>query len=227
MLNDKRILAIIPARGGSKGVPKKNIRLLNEKPLIGWTIEAAQKSAYIDKLILSTDCEEIAEVARQFNLEVPFLRPNHLAQDDTPGIEAILHVVSLLPGFDYIVMLQPTSPLRTTDDIDECIKKCIKEKHKSCVTVVCTEKTPYWMYQMDTSTKLLPFLCDKSIFRRQDAPITYMLNGAVYIAEKQFLESEKSYLTNETCGYEMPHNRSFDIDTEFDFKLVEWILNSK
>lgn len=126
MINGKKVLAIIPARGGSKGIPKKNIKPLNGKPLIAWTIEEAKKSVYIDKLIVSTDCEEILEVAKEFGAEVPFKRPAELAQDDTPSVELILHAIDYLSGYDYITLLQPTSPLRVVKDIDQCISKTIK-----------------------------------------------------------------------------------------------------
>lgn len=117
-----KILAIIPARGGSKGVPRKNIRDLAGKPLIAWTIEEAKKSKYITRLILSSEDEEIIEAAKKYGCEVPFVRPIELAQDNTPGIEPVLHAIEKCPGYDYVLLLQPTSPLRTVEDIDGCIE---------------------------------------------------------------------------------------------------------
>lgn len=144
---NSKILAIIPARGGSKGVPRKNIRELAGKPLIAWTIEEAKKSKYIDRLILSTEDDEIIEVAKQYGCEVPFKRPIELAQDDTPGIDPVLHAIEQCPGYDYVVLLQPTSPLRTVDDIDGCIEQLLSSDGTNfCVSVTEPEKSPYWMY---------------------------------------------------------------------------------
>lgn len=121
-------LAIIPARGGSKGVPRKNIRNLAGKPLIAWTIEEAKKSKYINRVILSSDDNEIIEIAKNYNCEVPFVRPKNIAEDNTPGIDPVLHAIKQCPGYDYVVLLQPTSPLRTVEDIDGCIRYMLNKK---------------------------------------------------------------------------------------------------
>ena len=131
MLNGKTILAIIPARGGSKGIPRKNIKPLAGKPLIAWTIEEAKKSKYIDRLILSSEDEEIIRIAKKWGCEVPFVRPKEFAEDETSGIEPILHAIETLSEkYDYVCLLQPTSPLRTVNDIDGCIKKCIDRSYR-------------------------------------------------------------------------------------------------
>lgn len=227
MIRNKKVLAIIPARGGSKGVPRKNIRLLNGKPLIVWTIEEAQKSKYIDSLVLSSDDEEIMKVAKEYGCAVPFKRPQELAKDETPGIDPVLHAINELPTFDYIVLLQPTSPLRTVEDIDGCIEKCIS--HNAVVSIVEAEQNPYWMYTLNDEQQMQSFVPMKDTpVRRQALPKIYGLNGAVYVAKVPWLLETKSFITKETIGYIMPRERSFDIDEELDFLLCEFFLkNSK
>jgi len=228
MIRTKSVLAIIPARGGSKGVPRKNIRQLSGKPLIAWTIEEAKKSKYIDRLIVSTDDEEIAAIARKWGGEVPFMRPSSLSQDHTPGIEPVLHAISSLPGYDYIVLLQPTSPLRTSEDIDLCLEHCQGQNANACVSVTMTDKSPYWMYHLTDENALEPVIIpEKPIFRRQDAPDVYVLNGAVYIAKTSWLQENQTFLHKETIGYVMPRERSIDVDTELDFSILETIIREK
>jgi len=228
MIAGKKVLGVIPARGGSKGVPRKNIREVGGKPLIAWTIEESKKSKYIDRLILSSEDEEIIRVARERGCDVPFVRPAELARDDTPGVEPVLHALRELPGYDYVVLLQPTSPLRSVEDIDACIEKCIKMKLKTCVSVTESDKSPYWMYLLDNEGKMQPFVKTPTLItRRQDLPKVYALNGAVYVAERKYLFEERSFLTEETMGYVMSPERSLDLDTEIDMKLFELMLGSK
>ncbi|WP_339060487.1 acylneuraminate cytidylyltransferase family protein [Tepidibacillus marianensis] len=225
MLNGKRILGIIPARGGSKGVPRKNIRVVAGKPLIAWTIDEARKSKYIDQLILSSEDQEIIQVAKEYDCEVPFVRPKELAQDNTPGIDPVLHAIEMLSGYEYIILLQPTSPLRTVEDIDGCIEKCIQNQNDYGVSVTETDKSPYWMYSIEND-KMVPVLSqDMIINRRQESPKVYELNGAIYIAKTEKLIESKTFLNKVTVPYIMPKERSVDIDTELDLKLVELILN--
>ncbi|MBW5468696.1 acylneuraminate cytidylyltransferase family protein [Brevibacillus formosus] len=226
MIQNKSVLAIIPARGGSKGVPRKNIRHLAGKPLIAWTIEEAKKSKYIDRLVVSTEDEEIAEVAKSWGAEVPFVRPSELAQDDTPGIDPILHAIKVLPDFDYVILLQPTSPLRIAEDIDACLEQCVDKKASACVSVTLTDKSPYWMYNLIDENTLQPvIISEKPILRRQDAPDAYVLNGAVYVADIPWLERTNSFLHEETIGYVMPKERSIDVDTMMDFLYLETLLS--
>lgn len=222
MIAGKTILAVIPARGGSKGVPRKNIKLAAGKPLIAWTIAAAKKSKYIDRLVLSSEDEEIIKVAKSLGCEVPFIRPVELAQDDTPGIEPVLHAIKNLPDYDYIVLLQVTSPLRSVEDIDGCIELCVKQQGNACVSVSEAAENPYWMYKMDDGGKLCPLMPTENNFnRRQDLPKVFSLNGAVYVANSAWLLDKQSFLTSETIAFPMPAERSLDIDTEIDFKLME------
>ncbi|WP_146549639.1 cytidylyltransferase domain-containing protein [Rummeliibacillus suwonensis] len=228
MMNSPKILAIIPARGGSKGVPRKNIKLLVGKPLIAWTIEEAKKSKYISKLILSSEDDEIINVAKEYDCEVPFKRPIELAQDNTPGIDTILHAIEQCPGYDYIILLQPTSPLRTSEDIDDFISYFINQNVNACVSVCEPSKSPYWMYQLGTSNNLIPLLKENaSISRRQDLPKAYALNGALYIANIEWIKQTKNFVTDETVAYVMPVNRSYDIDTIDDFQICEYLLEKR
>lgn len=228
MIQNKSVLAIIPARGGSKGVPRKNIRHLAGKPLIAWSIEEAKKSKYIDRLVVTTEDEEIAEVAKSWGAEVPFLRPSELAHDDTPGIDPVLHTIEMIPDFDYVILLQPTSPLRIAEDIDSCFELCIEKKVNASVSITLTDKSPYWMYNLVDGNNLQPVIIpEKPILRRQDAPDAYVLNGAVYVAKIAWLKKTKSFLHEETIGYVMPRERSIDVDTMMDFLYLETFLGKK
>ncbi len=221
MIDGRSVLAIIPARGGSKGVPRKNIREVGGKPLIAWTIEEAQKSKHIDRLILSSDDTEIIEVAKRWGCEVPFVRPAELAQDETPGIAPVLHALDVLPDFELVVLLQITSPLRSVADIDGCIEQCIASNANACVTVSEAEQSPYWMYTLGEGGAMQALIpAAQSFARRQDLPRAYLLNGAVYAAKSAWLRQHKTFFSTETLGFVMPQERSLDIDTEIDLQIL-------
>ncbi len=226
MIDGKTVLAIIPARGGSKGVPRKNIRDVAGKPLIAWTIAAARKSVYIDRLILSSDDPEIIRVAGEWGCEAPFVRPAELARDDTPGIDPVLHALGALPDkYDYVVLLQPTSPLRAAEDIDGCIEKCRQTAAGACVSVTVPDKSPYWMYTLDDQAEMRPLLeTAGQITRRQDMPAVYALNGAVYVARTDWLAAARTFVAAGTHAYIMPAGRSLDIDSETDLLLAGLLL---
>jgi N-acylneuraminate cytidylyltransferase len=159
---------------------------------------------------------------------VPFVRPVKLAQDDTPGVEPVLHAIKSVPGFDYVVLLQPTSPLRAVEDIDGCIAKCINSDAPACVSVTISDKSPYWMFTKDNNDKLHALLdAPRKISRRQDLPVTYVLNGAVYVAECKWLIKNGTLLTADTVGYEMSQRNSLDIDNQFQFRVAELIMTEK
>jgi len=229
MINGRKVLGIIPARGGSKGIPRKNIRMLAGKPLIAWTIEEAHKSQYIDRLILSTEDMEIKEVAEEWGCEVPFVRPLELAQDDTPGIDTVFHALNAIGGeYDYIVLLQPTSPLRTVDDIDDCIRYCCQESAPVCVSVTLAGHNPYWMHKLNQRQRLIPLMISgSSIDCRQSLPLVYAENGALYVAQTDYLLRNKCFISKETLAYIMPADSSWDIDTEMDFLYCELLINHK
>lgn len=219
-----KTLALIPARGGSKGIPRKNIRPLGGRPLIAWSIEAALASMHIDAVVVSTEDEEIAEISRKFGAQVPFMRPLELAQDNTPGMDPVMHAIGRLPQFDRIVLLQPTSPLRMTDDINACIELATRQKANSVVSVCEPAKSPYWMYQLGSDNRLTKLIDNTEATRRQDLPLVYALNGAIYVADASWLRKTKTFLTDETIGYVMPPERSVDIDTSMDWTVAEHLF---
>ncbi len=229
MYQGHRFLGIVPARGGSKGVPRKNIREIAGKPLIAWTILDTLKSRYLDCCIVSTDDDEICQIAKEYGAYVPFLRPLELAQDDTASIDVVLDLIGRLPNYDYAVLLQPTSPLRTAEDIDGAISCCLEHGSKSCVSVTETEYSPYWMYKLDEANKMNPLLNisqDKS-YQRQKLAQVYRLNGAVYVNSYDMLKHEHRFIGKDTVGYIMPQERSYDIDTLQDFEIVEILMKGK
>ncbi len=224
----RKILAIIPARGGSKGIPRKNVRLLCGKPLIAYAIEVALSSKYIGRVVVSTEDSEIAEIARQYEAEV-IERPVELAQDDTPSLPVYQHVISYLEKVanhhcDIIVALQPTSPLRAVADIDGAIEKFLTLRCDSVVSVCEVEHSPHWMYTLERE-QLRPIIGggDK-ITRRQDAPKTYRLNGAVYVVHRDIIMEHNRVVGGDMRAYIMPVERSLDIDTEIDLKLAELLM---
>jgi CMP-N,N'-diacetyllegionaminic acid synthase len=223
MIRGRSLLAIIPARGGSKEVPRKNLREIAGKPLIAWAFEEGRKSQYLDRLILSSEDPEIIAVARAWGCEVPFVRPAELARDETPGIELVLHALNALPErYDYVVLLQPTSPLRLAEDIDGCVETCLGHQAPACVTVTEVDQSPFWMYRLDTSRHLVPLIEQQRIpDRRQDLSPVYILNGAVYVAQTAWLHQQRTFLTSETVAHIMPRERSLDVDTEFDLQICE------
>jgi CMP-N,N'-diacetyllegionaminic acid synthase len=226
MINGKSVLALIPARGGSKGVPGKNIRPAGGKPLIAWTIEAARASRYVDRTILSSDDPSIAAIARQFGCEVPFMRPDELATDKADSMSVVRHALATLPDrYDYLVLLQPTSPLRRASDIDAALELYIDSGPKTCVSVCEPDKHPYWMVKMDGDRSVQQLFPPEQIpTRRQDAPPVFALNGAIYIAPADYLAEGGDFITAGTVGYVMPKDRSFDIDTELDLRLADFLL---
>lgn len=219
------VLAIIPARGGSKGIPRKNIKALAGKPLISWTINSAKQALCIDRTIVSTEDHEIASVARELGAEVPFMRPAELAADDTPGIAPVLHAISQLPGYDWVLLLQPTSPLRSTGDIDGIWQLCQERGALSAVSVSEVEKHPYWMYLCNSAQRLEPFIKGRpNVTQRQNLQPAYALNGALYLAKTDWLLEQQDFIGPETLGYIMPPDRSVDLDTPLDWRWVEFLI---
>lgn len=222
MIGDKELLGIVMARGGSKGLPRKNICDLAGKPLIAWTIEAGLKSKYLDRLILSSEDGEIMGVAEAYGCDVPFRRPDELAEDETSSIDVLLHALQKISGYNYVVLLQPTSPLRTAEDIDACIERIHDSGAPACVSVTSTPKPPQWMYTLRDDSRLTPVLPDEGrVTRRQDAPPTYVLNGAIYVADARWLVQHKSFMHDETVAYVMPTERSIDIDNKVDMRAAK------
>lgn len=212
------VLALITARGGSKGLPRKNVLFAGGKPLVAWTVEAAISAECVDRVVLSSDDEEIIAAARAAGCEAPFCRPAHLASDMATSIDVVLHALDRLPGFEYVILLQPTSPLRTAADIDAAFALMLESAAPSCVSVCETDQSPYWMYRVAGDNKLQRLLPEgEGIARRQDFPPIYVLNGAIYIARIDWLQENKNFVGAETVAYLMPKERSLDIDTADDF----------
>lgn len=227
------VLAVIPARGGSKSIPRKNIKLLAGKPLIAWTIEAALQSQMFSRVIVSTDDKEIAEVARDWGAEVPFMRPVELAQDNIPGIAPILHAIEWLAvneqdQSDLVMCLQPTSPLRIAQDIQSALELQFDKNADGVVSVCPVKDHPYWMKQLNSDGRMCDFMTlDRPVLRRQDLPLVYALNGAIYLAPRDVLLVRKTWYTDKTYAYVMPPERSLDIDTVWDWWMVELALKEK
>ncbi len=222
-----KILALIPARGSSKGIPRKNIKSIAGKPLIAWTIEAALCSRVLDAVVVSTEDEEIAGVARQWGAQVPFRRPAELARDDTPGIDPVLHALEQLPNFDAVLLLQPTSPLRTIEDIDACIGLAQDLQAPSVVSVSEPGIHPYRTYLLGADQRLQSLIYAPPVSRRQDLPPVYAVNGALYYTRADWLRQRHAFVTAETVAYVMPPERSVDLDTLLDWKLAEMLLKER
>lgn len=221
MIEGLSVLALITARGGSKGLPGKNIRPVHGRPLIQFTIDAARRSAAVDRVVLSSDDDAIMQAARDGGCEVPFRRPPQLAGDEAKSIDVVLHALDALPPLDLVVLLQPTSPQRSADDIDAACKLLVERNAPACVSVTLAEQSPYWMYWLDDSQRLQALLpSPPHASRRQDLPPVYVLNGALYVARCDWLRRSGSFVTAETVAYPMPRERSIDIDTLDDFEAL-------
>ena len=228
MYKEKKILALITARGGSKGIPGKNIIPLGDKPLIAWTIEAAKNSKYIDKIILSSDSNEIIKVAQKYGCEVPFKRPEHLALDTTPSMDVILHALEYCNSqnqYDYLLLLQPTSPFRKTTTIDLAIEFCIDNKYPLVVSMAHGKKSPTLMFYESDDNSVIPVLGrHEKVSRRQDLTPVYEHNGAIYFSEIDFLVEKKSYNCPEARIFKMDGYENIDIDTFNDLQYANFLV---
>ena len=222
-----KTVALIPARGGSKGIPRKNIKILCRKPLICWTIEAAKRSKCFDKIFVSTDDKEIAEIAIKYGAEVPFLRPKKISKDSTPGIFTALHLMEKVDGFDALCLLQPTSPLRTYTDIKNLIEFSKAKQANSVVSISKVKKHPFWMVKKNKKENILPLFKSPVISRRQNLPEAYFINGSMYFANKDWLKINQNFITKETFGFITPHENSIDIDDYDDFNYSEYMLKKR
>lgn len=226
------VLCTICARGGSKGVPNKNIKELLGKPLIAYTIEQAFYCRFIDRVVVSTDSQDIAIIAKQYGVEVPFMRPSDLATDESPKLPVIQHAVryyieNLNFKPDYVIDLDPTSPLRISDDIEKCLNLIMNDFNcDSVITGYRSNKNPYFnMVEIDPKGfAYLSKKTEKQVIRRQDAPIVYAMNASIYVWKTEVLLNQTRIVSGKMKLIEMPKERSIDIDTEIDFKLVELIM---
>jgi CMP-N-acetylneuraminic acid synthetase len=227
------VIGVITARGGSKSIPGKNIAPLAGKPLIAWTIETALQSPVLDRLIVSTDDEDIASVARQWGAEVPFLRPSELAQDQTAHLPVMVHAVEFLEKDmgsrpQYVLLLQPTSPFRTVDDIHNAIELAYEKDADSVISICETFAHPYLSKSVTPDGKLQDFVPKpEGYLARQKLPPVYVLNGAIYLFSCDMLVEQGVFYTENTYAYVMPQERSLDINNAWDLYLAELILRDK
>lgn len=226
MIDGKSVIAVIPARGASRGLPGKHLALAGGKPVIAWSIESAQASLYVDRLILSSDDAAIIAAAKEWGCEAPFVRPRALADDDAKVEDALIHALDALgQAYDYIVLLQPTSPLRSAADIDGCLKLCRASGAPAAVTVSVPKKSPYWMYRLADDGRMQRLFDDgEVIYRRQDLPPIYGLNGAVYVAEVPWFREHRSFLRAETRALVIPPERAVDLDEPLDLVILRAIV---
>lgn len=230
MYNDSTFLAIVPARSGSKRLPEKNIKDLCGKPLIAWSIEAGIQSKYIDKVAISTDSQEYANIAQKYGGEVPYLRPQELSQDTSTTLDVLKHLITFYKDnfnerFHYVALLQPTNPIRQAKHLDEAIEKLLHYQGNAIIGVCHCEHSPLWSNTLTSNERMDDFINpDIYNIRSQDLPIYYRLNGAIYIAKTDWLMESKSLFGNNTYAYKMGIEESIDIDTMLDFKVAECIL---
>jgi CMP-N,N'-diacetyllegionaminic acid synthase len=218
MIGKLRVLAVIPARGGSKGLPGKNILPLGGQPLLAWTVKAAKASRCVDRVVLSSDDESIMAAAEAAGCDVPFRRDAALATDTASSIDVVLDALARLPDYDAVVLLQPTSPLRSAQDIDGALETMLRLDAPACVSVREAADHPFWTFRLDKASRLHSFVENpQPSARRQDLPQAWCLNGAVYAAQVDWLLAHKSFVSPQTVAFPMPPARSIDIDTREDF----------
>jgi CMP-N-acetylneuraminic acid synthetase len=228
-----QLLYLIPARGGSKGIPKKNIAPVGGRPLIAWSIEAGQCARHGGRIVVSTDSEEIAAVARVCGAEVPFLRPAELARDEVPSLDSVLHALQWLESHeqyrpDYLVLLQPTSPLREAGDIDAAIELALARKADAVVSVSPVPCHPYWTKTIGQDGRLEDFMrLPTPVSRRQELPGVFGLNGAIYLIRPEVLVARRTWYPEPTYAYLMPPERSLDVDTPWDLRLADLIIRER
>jgi CMP-N-acetylneuraminic acid synthetase len=227
-----KILTLIPARSGSKGINNKNIKLLSGKPLIRYTIREALKSVYLNKndIICSTDSQKIADIAKSCGAKVPFLRPKEYSTDTSSSVSVAKHAIKYMENlrgyrFDYILLLQPTSPLRKSYHIDEAIKLMLDKDKDSVISITEPEHSTYKMKKIDGNDELKDFIsCSITYKRRQDLPKIYAQNGAIYLTKRNVIIKNNNFFGEHSVGYFMKKEYSIDIDKPIDIKLAEYLL---
>lgn len=227
-----QVIYIIPARGGSKGLPGKNLQRLGDKPLIAWTIEAALNASVKGKVVVSTDSPEIAAIARALGAEVPFMRPDELASDTASTMDVVFHALEWYKKnnehFSTVVLLQPTSPLRNASDIDTALVLMKNKNAGSVVSVSECAHHPLWANTLAADGSMKGFLKEEVKGKnRQQLPVYYQLNGAIYISDTEKLYRNKNFLNDETLAYIMPAERSVDVDSELDLLVAGQLILKK
>jgi len=234
-IDDLNILALIPARGGSKGVPRKNIKQLRGKELLRYSIEFGLSCDFLTRVVVSTDDEEIAEVGRKAGAEVPFLRPPELAEDGSPTIDTVIHALDFFQEqevhFDVVCLLQPTVPFRHPVDLEEALNTFVARDGDSLISVrpVPHVYNPHWVYEQDVATGFLKMATGdtKIIPRRQDLPKAYHRDGSIYLTKTEIIRERRSLYGDRLLHVEMPHSPNINIDTLQDWEAAEKYLATK
>ena len=232
MIRSERLLAVIPARGGSKRLPRKNILDFSGKPLIAWTIQAALESKYVDKVVVSTDDREISQISHHYGADVPFLRSAELATDEVSTIDVVLDLLQKLEAkgdnYDYIILLQPTSPLRNFSHLNESVEQLVNEGLDAVISVCPVRHHPLWCNTLPNDGSMANFLRkDLHNTRSQDLPKNYMLNGAIYLCNINVIKECKTFFPPcNSSAYIMSEEDSIDIDTDLDFKIAKCLIST-
>jgi CMP-N-acetylneuraminic acid synthetase len=230
-LNHPYTVGLICARGGSKGLPRKNLRALAGKPLIGWAIEVAKNCPSLDRVVISTDDSEIADVARQFGADVPFMRPDELARDDSPELLSWQHCLRTLTALEgkapeALVAVPATAPLRAVEDVEACVANLFQSRADLCITVKTAERNPYFtMVTVEDGWVNMLMKPPKPIYRRQDAPEVFDIVPVAYAAWGKYVLEASRLLEGRVRATIVPAERSVDIDTEDDFAFAEFLLS--
>lgn len=226
-----KVLAVVPARSGSKGLPGKNIMEICGKPLIAWSIEAGLQSKYVNEVMLSTDCPKIAEIGIEYGATVPFLRPKQLAQDDSSTAEVLTHLITELEGrkefYTHILLLEPTSPLRTAKDIDNAFELLINNEEAESIVGISQVESAHPSFCVSLEDK--GFIRSKNnfqILRRQELEELYFYEGSVYISQIESYKINKNFYHPKTLGFKMPKWKSFEVDDYTDFIIIEALMNN-
>ncbi|MBA4391138.1 MAG: hypothetical protein C0399_09385 [Syntrophus sp. (in: bacteria)] len=228
MYKDHVVVCVIPARGGSKGLPGKNIKMFCGKPLIAHTIEQARQSQYIDRVIVSTEAEEIAQISKKYGAEVPFMRPMELAGDSAATVDVLLHAINWLEDkdqclFDILVLLHVTTPLRSVEDINKSVTLLVEENADNVFSVAEAHRNPYFNMVEEGSDGFVKLVKEGCFSTRQAAPKVYDMNASIYVWWKNVLKEGRKIFLIKTKAYVMPKERSIDIDDDLDFKIAEFL----
>jgi len=228
MIDKHKVVCVIPARGGSKGVPRKNIKQLAGRPLIAYTIEQALQSQYIDRTIVSTEDREIADISKQCGAEVPFMRPDALSGDQVATVDVLLHAIEWLTeddkyNFDILVLLHATAPLRSIQDIDSCIAMLKDTKADNIFSVAEAHRNPYFNMVEEGSGGFVKLVKEGCFSTRQASPKVYDMNSSIYVWWKKLLKEKKKIFLGKSKVYIMPKERSIDIDDDLDFRIAEYL----
>lgn len=228
MYKDHVVVCVIPARGGSKGLPRKNIKNFCGKPLIAHTIEQAKQTKYIDRVIVSTEDEEIAQISLEYGAEVPFIRPLELAEDNVATIDVLLHAINWVENrdryfFDILVLLHVTAPLRSVEDIDKSIALLVEENADNIFSVAEAHRNLYFNMVELNKSGYAALVKQGNFTKRQAAPLVYDMNSSIYVWWKELLKEKKKIFLDKTKIYIMPKERSIDIDDDLDFRIAEYL----